>query len=302
MDRQLPQAASPPRPFGWHALDTTSVLDKLASDGRSGLSSIQARRRLRRYGANLPAVLSHGSLVRWRDLKSPMSVLSLAAGLVMLLLNDWRGAGPLLALPLVGLGAQLLLALKTERHRRHLRQRLLTPCMTVRDASAAAVDPVQLVPGDLLDLTPGTRLWADARVLEAERLTADESVLHGPTVTAKGPAPVKIDTDRAEQSSMCWCGTSIISGRGRAVVVATGPNTFWSRRPLPPPPPPVVPTRYLFLSAIVLPAIWCARSWLPVAVGAIVLVLMAVVLVIEQTAQDHTRQQGLDALARLAGP
>jgi cation-transporting ATPase I len=97
-------------------------------------------------------------------------------------------------------------------------------------------DPEEL-PADMVpaaNLRPGDRIWlrandvvpADARLLAAEALEADESTLTGESLpVTKDPAPVPPDTPLAERPSMVYEGTTVVSGTALAVVVATGEAT-----------------------------------------------------------------------------
>src|SRR5207247_2481165 len=87
----------------------------------------------------------------------------------------------------------------------------------------ADVPAERVVPGDVLVLDPGAVVAADARVLSAAGLSADESALTGePVAAAKGPSPVAPGTPLAARSSMVYAGTAIVGGSGTAVVVTTG--------------------------------------------------------------------------------
>ena len=296
MNQNACGTAGPTQPFGWHALDAGSVLDKLGGDGRKGLSAVQVRRRLRRYGANLPAPLEAKPAFGWRNFNAPMLILLLAAGAGLFLLRDWTGGTVLLALPLVNLVVHWLYSLKSERHRRRLRRRLVSSGMAVREGRATAVDPAQLVPGDLLAFEPGARIWADARLIEGEGVMADESFFDGPLEVAKSAAPIAIETDRSSQSSMLWCGTTIVAGSGRAVVVATGPGTFWSRTLS---PAPLRPRSAGLTGALaLLLGLWWVRGWLPATVAAFVPVLMVFAMGVDRWIYHRAENRRLNELER----
>jgi Ca2+-transporting ATPase len=93
----------------------------------------------------------------------------------------------------------------------------------VRDGEETQVPAREVVPGDLLLLRAGDRVPADARVIEAFSLKAEEAVLTGESAPVeKQVAAVADATPLAERRSMVYSGTAISYGRGRAVVVATG--------------------------------------------------------------------------------
>ncbi len=294
MDPKASETAGPTQPFGWHALDAASVLDKLGSDARNGLSAIQGRRRLRRYGANLPVLLAPRPVFGWREVHLGLLLLPLAAGAGLALRGDWAGGAALLCLPLIHLAAHLLFSLIGENHRRRLRRRWSSPGLAVRDGRLMPIDSPQLVPGDLLSLEPGARIWADARLLEAGDLTVDESFGGGRSAVAKNAAPIDIETDPASQSCMLWCGTRVVEGRGLAVVVATGPETSWSRALTP--VPSGTGSGWTMPALAVLLILWWIRGVLPEPVVGIVPVLAVLLMGADRWGHHRAERRRLNAL------
>jgi len=84
----------------------------------------------------------------------------------------------------------------------------------------------QLVPGDILELSIGTYVPADARLLRCDDLTVDESMLTGESVPVeKAVRPVRADAPLRERTNMVFRGTAVTGGSGLAAVVRIGPNT-----------------------------------------------------------------------------
>ena len=95
-----------------------------------------------------------------------------------------------------------------------------------RDGREHIADSDDLVPGDVIELLPGDAVPADARVIEASRLMVEESALTGESrPMLKSVAAVSADLPLADRHSMVYRGTTIVGGRGTAIVVATGPRT-----------------------------------------------------------------------------
>ena len=87
-----------------------------------------------------------------------------------------------------------------------------------------------VVPGDLIELLPGTVVPADARVLSARDLRVGEAMLTGESLpVAKWAEPVGRATPLADRASMVFRGTAVTGGSGTAVVVATGGRTEMGR-------------------------------------------------------------------------
>jgi Ca2+-transporting ATPase len=96
----------------------------------------------------------------------------------------------------------------------------------MRDGKEMMIPARDVVPGDLLVLESGDTVAADARVLQAVELKADEAVLTGESIpVAKSPEPLEPDASMAERKNMLFMATHTIYGRGKAVVTSTGMNT-----------------------------------------------------------------------------
>ena len=85
----------------------------------------------------------------------------------------------------------------------------------------------EIVRGDLVLLTPGMMIPADARVIYSDHLSVDESILTGeshPIVKNTDPMP-QPDLALGDQINMIFCGTTVVGGSGRAIIVETGSQT-----------------------------------------------------------------------------
>jgi calcium-translocating P-type ATPase len=215
----------------WHALDAGDAL--AAVDSRAGgLSGAEARARLERVGLNRIAPMrpEPARVLLWRQLSSPLIVVLIASGAVALALGEVADGAVVLAVVAAnsvigfvqewraGRAIQALAALVPER------------ATVVRDGSEAQLDAEQVVPGDIVELRPGERVPADARLLTQRALEVDEAALTGESLpVAKHPAPVAEDAIVADRVSMLHGGTLVTSGIGSAVVVRTGERTELGR-------------------------------------------------------------------------
>ncbi|HHU11193.1 MAG TPA: cation-translocating P-type ATPase [Intrasporangiaceae bacterium] len=96
----------------------------------------------------------------------------------------------------------------------------------LRDGRLQQTPSAELVPGDILDLSEGDAVGADARLLTATGLKIQEASLTGESVaTTKTPEPVAADSALGDRASMVHKGTAVVEGVGRAVVTATGMRT-----------------------------------------------------------------------------
>jgi Ca2+-transporting ATPase len=136
-------------------------------------------------------------------------------------------AGVILAVVLIN----AVLGFKTERQVEQTLNSLKLPTRrrvsVVRGGRAAEIEADEIVPGDLLLLTRGSLVPADGRVLEADRLSVDESLLTGESFTVhKSAEPLdRANVPLGDRVNMVYRGTVVAGGSGRALVVATGAKT-----------------------------------------------------------------------------
>jgi Ca2+-transporting ATPase len=216
----------------WHAEPARAIARLLGTSTADGLSSTEARRRLERYGDN--AILDEAPPSRLALLSSQIAnlptALLLGSTVISLLLGDVLEAGAIVTV----IGLNVAIGYRVERRSAELlaawRSAELGTADVVRDGSIRPVPAAELVPGDVLIVRRGDVINADARVVEAHRLAADEAALTGESEpVAKTALPVPAERPLAERSAMLYRGTAIASGHGRAIVVATGAATEIAR-------------------------------------------------------------------------
>ncbi len=216
--------AAPP----WHALHGDEVLDRLEVDGDTGLSSAQAARRLAHEGPNeLGRDEPRGNLdIVLSQFKSPLISILLVAFVVTLLIEEYTDAAVIAAVLVINAIIGFIQERRADRSVHALMQMAAPRSRVVRDGGAQDIDAVELVPGDIVLLTSGTRVPADLRLVRATALEVDESLLTGESKPArKSIAPVGAEALAADRSSMAFMGSAVTSGRARGVVVATALDT-----------------------------------------------------------------------------
>jgi Ca2+-transporting ATPase len=223
-----------PRSKPWHALPADDVRSALATDDE-GLSSDEADRRLSEYGTNAIHDAERASILdlllsQFRD---PLIYLLVVATLLSLGVGLLPGGEPnyteaaFIAL-IIGVNGLFgfLQDYQATRSIEALRE-LASPDATVlRDGRKRAIDAERVVPGDVVYIEQGDAVPADARVLDADELRTNESPLTGEsTPVRKAPGTVAEDTPLAERDNVVYKNTTVVKGRGRAVVVETGMGT-----------------------------------------------------------------------------
>lgn len=210
----------------WHARPLADVLAAWGSDPERGLSEAEAAERLGRFGPNR---LPEGRPPSWwriffAQFQDFMVLLLLAATGVSLLLGETSDALVILAILLLNALLGTYQEARAERSLALLKALTAPQARVLRDGRERLVAAEQVVPGDLLLLEAGDRVGADARLVEAAALEADESMLTGEShpVAKRAADGLAVDVLPGERSNMVYQGTVLTRGRGRAVVVATG--------------------------------------------------------------------------------
>lgn len=218
-------------------LHTLSARDALAAmqSKEEGLSEEEVRLRLARYGANkLSGQKPRSLLSRFAEqFNDFMILILLGAALISFLTSLWEGkadfAEPLIILFIVVMNAVLGVIQEAKaEHSLAMLQKLSSPeTQVIRNGKHTMISSRELVPGDIIRLSAGSMVPADARLLQAEGLKVDESALTGESEPVKKNAActLKEDTPVGDLLNMVSAGSVVLSGHAIALVSATGMHT-----------------------------------------------------------------------------
>jgi Ca2+-transporting ATPase len=200
-----------------------------------GLTEAEAAQRLQADGPN--ELTPPKPRTPWRigleAVREPMFQLLVAAGLLYLLLGN-LGEACMLAFVAMTVAITVVQAQRTERALEALRDLTNPRAQVLRDGAPRRIAGREVVRGDLLVLTEGDRVAADAWVLTASDLQADESLLTGEAVPVAKVAdggdaalaePLATQRPGGDGPARVYAGTLLVSGAGLAQVLATGTHT-----------------------------------------------------------------------------
>ncbi|MFZ2470591.1 MAG: cation-translocating P-type ATPase [Methanothrix sp.] len=198
-----------------------------------GLSVAEAERLLKDVGYNeLPSSKPRTVLATaWEVVRQPMFLLLVAGGLVYLLLGDLQEALMLLGFVFVVMGITFYQERKTERALESLRDLSSPRALVIREGEDRRIAGRQVVPGDLMILSEGDRVAADAVLLSCTNLSADESLLTGESVPVRKVCCIGTEQlpvmarPGGDDLPFVFSGSLVVQGQGVAVVRATGINT-----------------------------------------------------------------------------
>jgi Mg2+-importing ATPase len=214
-----------------HTRTAEDVLNSLSSSP-TGLSSQAAGDALPATHAR--AIAKHGKGNAWAMLAhqftSPIMLVLIAATVLSGILGDWLDATIILVIVLLS----GILDFAQERGAANAMHALLSrtqlQATALRDGKPTQVNFDDVVPGDVIRISGGDLLPADAMVLTAHDLQLDQAELTGETYpVTKEPGPVPQDTALAARSNLLYSGTHVASGDGTAVIVATGRDTEFGK-------------------------------------------------------------------------
>jgi Ca2+-transporting ATPase len=218
----------------WHSLTAEQAIEQLNAR-RQGLTEGEASERLKRYGSNLlekRKPISPVKIFIRQFANFFILVLLFAAGLAFAVSylpgqSERRlTAYFILVIILISVLLSFFEEYRSQRELEALGKLLRFKTSVLRDGQRREIEAENVVPGDVLVLSQGQKVPADARIIEAHSLRADESTLTGESLGVdKAAVPIPVDTVLAERASMVYGSTFITHGNGLALVVNTGSTT-----------------------------------------------------------------------------
>lgn len=217
----------PHRPEAAWALSPEAVLTALQA-GATGLTASEAEARLAEHGRN---ELPHKRGLGWLRMlggqfKSPVLVILMIAGVITLVLSDWKDSIAIFLAVLVNVSLSLFQEAKAENTLALLQSYVKENAKVLRDGKPQVIESALLVPGDVVRLTAGDRVPADGRIIETNDLEVDEAILTGESLSvSKDVEAVAENAPLGDRTSMAWSGTTVLQGSGLLLVVHTGTET-----------------------------------------------------------------------------
>lgn len=218
----------------WHLISALETLNSFHSDREKGLSTVQARQNIDRYGLNLlekQAARSELGILAEQFKSWPVGMLGVASA-VSLATGGIADAVVILVVVGINAGIGYVTESQSERTIRSLEQLVKPTAEVLRDGDAKEIDAVNIADGDVIMLRPGSYVPADARLIETLNLTVDESALTGESLPVTKTANMLTSNadphagiPLADRLNMVYMGTLVTGGEAKAVVVATGSYT-----------------------------------------------------------------------------
>lgn len=218
--------------MAWHALSAKETSTAFGVNRATGLTAQQVQDARINYGENrLDRRKSfRGLRIIIGLLTSPLSLVLLAVGILTAFLGEWVDMSVIFIVLIVNI---VVGGFQEGRARRVFDALEITQkkqAVVMRDGARSVIPSEDVVPGDILLVEGGVAVVADARLLSVSELATNEASLTGEwEAVSKAVDTVRPHAPLAERENMIWSGTSVSSGYGTAIVIATGKNTAFGQ-------------------------------------------------------------------------
>ncbi|MDD8031379.1 MAG: calcium-transporting P-type ATPase, PMR1-type [Acidobacteriota bacterium] len=211
-------------------LSPEEIASHFGSDLKRGLSSGQVAQNLERYGLNqLQEAKGRSPLsVFLAQFKSFLIWVLIAAAIISGFLGEWVDALAIIAIVILNAILGFIQEYRAEKSLAALKKMAAPLTKVIRNGELQQIPAQEVVPGDLLELEAGDHVAADARIVyHTPNFSVHEAALTGEStpVFKTGAILDDVEAPLADRANMVYAGTSVSSGKARAIVVATGMST-----------------------------------------------------------------------------
>jgi Mg2+-importing ATPase len=211
-------------------MDAAAVLARMKS-APEGLSEDEAARRMAETGPNVVAGSKHRGWA-WRLLaaaRNPLVILLVVLSTVSFLTQDVEGGTVMALMVVLGVLLRFVQETRADAAAEKLKGMINVSATVMRDGRETEIPLKQLVPGDVVKLSAGDMIPADVRLIATKDLFISQGTLTGESLPVEKLAgcEVKAGTSPLEMANLGFLGTSVESGAATAVILATGPRTYF---------------------------------------------------------------------------
>ena len=221
-----------------YTLSTQQVLENLGVD-TNGLNDQQVQQRQEQYGPNKLKEGKKPSLIQrfFTQLKDPMLIILMIAAAVSAITgmlsgeSEWAEVIIIIAVVLLNAILGVVQESKAEAAIEALQTMTAATCKVIRNGKQVVLHSDELVPSDIVVLEAGDAVPADGRIIENASLKIEEAALTGESVPvnkmidALNLVGESEDVPLGDRKNMCYMGSTVVYGRGKAVITETGMDT-----------------------------------------------------------------------------
>ncbi|MFH1779589.1 MAG: calcium-translocating P-type ATPase, PMCA-type [Candidatus Micrarchaeota archaeon] len=214
--------------MNWHSIPLKQIIKKLETSENQGLTQEEAEKRLVEYGENK---LKETQKTKWWQMllsqfTSFLIILLIVAAIISAFLGEIIDATAIMFVVILNSLFGFIQEYQAGKAIEALKKLVSPKARVIRNSTEQIIDSNKLVPGDVIILNEGDSIPADAILIESIELRAVESSLTGESLpVSKKPCVLPEKTSLGDKVNTVFFGTTIASGRGKAIIVSTGMNT-----------------------------------------------------------------------------
>lgn len=205
--------------------DSKEVLKKLKTS-LNGLTVKESQNRLRKNGLNELPKQKRKSIINvfFSSFKDPIIYVLLIASILSFIGGETLDGFAILFIILVDAIVSTIQEYRAEKSSEALKKLIKVNVKVIRDNKVTQIDSSKIVVGDIIVVEPGSKIPADARIINCSNLTIDESILTGESIGVN-KTNEKINLNSVSNNCMLYAGTSVLTGRAIAVVTSVSIDT-----------------------------------------------------------------------------
>lgn len=212
----------------YHEMSCKDVEKYLSTNVVSGLSDIEVSNRIKKYGLNSLPVKSSFSVLKLfiEQFYNPIIYILFIAFVISFTTNHFTDTIIIFIVILISVVVGFIQEYKANNALARLKKLITYDVKVIRNNQKTIINPVFLVPGDIIILSAGDKVPADGRIIESSNLEVMESMLTGESVPVEKNADIlRENTSVADRRNIVFSGTIITKGEAKAIVINTGGHT-----------------------------------------------------------------------------
>ena len=217
----------------WWSVPKEELIDTLNVNVQSGLARVQIEDNRKRFGSNTVEEIKPTSIGRLiiEGIRQPMMILLLSIAGISLLFGRLVEALVMIFVVVAYVAVEFIKKFRSDRTMTRLRELTSPTTRVIRDSQIQEITTVDVVVGDVLVLSEGSRIPVDARLIESFGLLVNEAPLTGESSLQEKRADVVLTLEIAvaERVNGVFSGTTVLSGEGKALVMAVGEKSEFGR-------------------------------------------------------------------------
>jgi Ca2+-transporting ATPase len=210
-------------------LKKEEILSLLKTDIEKGLSKEEAKERLKIYGFNeLPEKKQKSIFLRiYEQIKSFLVLILIFSAIISIFLGELIDSIAIIAIVIINAFIGIYQEINAEKSLKALKKLSSPKTKVIRDGKIVFIPTREVVPGDIVVLETGDKVGADLRIVEQKNLKVEEAFLTGESfpVEKNESEILRDDLPIHDRKNIVFSGSTVVYGRGKGVVFATGVNT-----------------------------------------------------------------------------